>query len=74
MFQNAIDILVIIKARALKWLQNLAKIDNTRLPRKVLASWTPNSRKPGRPQLNICNTCIEALFTLSPKHELQWQP
>ena len=36
------------------------------MPRKLLACWSQNPRKPGRPQLNIRNAYAEALCELLP--------
>ena len=67
MFYNTPSINKIIKARQLKWLGKIAKMENDRMPRKLLASWIKNPRKPGRPQLNIRNSFAKALSEFFPK-------
>jgi hypothetical protein len=79
LFNNSTDILVTIKARNLKWLEKSSKMNEIRMSRKLLACWTQNPRKPGRPQLNIHKSYVEALSsflpTINPNGDLkQWFP
>ena len=60
-FYNIPSIIKIIKARQLKWLGKITLMKNDRMPKKLLASWTNNHRKNGRPQLNIRNSYADAL-------------
>jgi Reverse transcriptase (RNA-dependent DNA polymerase) len=67
LFNNCKDIITVVKSRQLKWLGTIANMDHhTRMPRKLLACWNNNPRKPGRPQLNIRNSYADALCELIP--------
>jgi hypothetical protein len=55
-----------IHARQLIWLGKLAKMSTENVQRKMLACWTNNKRKPGRPQLNIRNSFEDSLKKLFP--------
>lgn len=67
LFNKCKDIITVVKSRQLKWLGNIANMDHKiRMPRKLLACWNKNPRKPGRPQLNIQNLYAEALCELIP--------
>ena len=67
--QNALNshhIIDIINARQLIWLGKVAKMNSNQVPRKMLACWTTNKRKPGRPQLNTRNSFVESLHRIIP--------
>jgi hypothetical protein len=67
LFNKCKDIVTVIKSRQLKWLGTIATMDHkVRMPRKLLACWNQNPRKPGRPQLNIRNLYADALCDLIP--------
>jgi hypothetical protein len=66
-FQNAPTITDIITALQLTWLGKIAKMNTDRAPRKMIACWNESHRKPGRPQLNVRNTYVEALRKILPE-------
>jgi hypothetical protein len=65
-FHNSPDITLTIQARQMKWLSRIAKMSTDKMPRKFLACWINDKRKPGRPQLNIRNTYVEAITNIIP--------
>jgi hypothetical protein len=65
-FCNIPDILQIILKRQLNWIGSIAKMDFTRLPRKLIASWLDETRKVGRPQSTFRNSFARAIRMLIP--------
>ena len=65
-FYNISTIEKCIEIRQLKWVGKIASMDFTRMPRKILACWTQNPRKKGRPQFNIRNSYANALKKFVP--------
>lgn len=65
-FCNMPDIIDIIKKRQMNWISAIAKMPTQRLPRKLLASWTKEPRKKGRPQSTYRNSYAECISTLLP--------
>jgi hypothetical protein len=64
-FCNIPDIIKIIQKRQTNWIGDIAKMNTKKLPRKLIASWTKESRKPGRPQTTFRDsyrTCIQNLI------------
>jgi exonuclease III len=57
-FDNIPHILDLITLRQANWIGKIAKMNDERMPRKLLASWVNNPRKVGRPQL-----CYRQTFT-----------
>jgi exonuclease III len=67
-FCNAPCLLDIISKRQLNWIGKVARMDPyTRLPRKLLAAWTNNNRKVGRPQISYKNTYESVLNMVLPQ-------
>jgi hypothetical protein len=65
-FGNMPDIVDIIKKRQMNWVSDIAKMPIKRLPRKLIASWTKDPRKIGRPQTTYRNSYAECISTLLP--------
>ena len=63
---NSPHIIDQINARQLIWLGKIAKMNQQQMPRKMLACWTTNRRKPGRPQLNVRNSFVDSLNRIIP--------
>ena len=63
---NSPHIIDQINARQLIWLGKIAKMNVNEIPRKMLACWTGNSRKPGRPQLNARNSFVDSINRIVP--------
>ena len=42
-----------MELRRARWLEKIAKMDETRGPRKMLVAWTPQARSAGRPKQTI---------------------
>lgn len=65
-FCNIPDIIHIIMKRQMKWIGHVAKMPYERLPRKLLAAWSSNPRKSGRPQNTFKNSYFECVKALIP--------
>eukprot|EP00957_Ditylum_brightwellii_P182850 13928229-Ditylum_brightwellii.AAC.1 len=50
--------------RQVRWLGNIARMRENRLPRKFIAAWHTNPRPTGRPQQTMRHTCLHALRML----------
>jgi hypothetical protein len=55
------DIIDIIHHRQLKWIGKIARMEEERAPRRLIASWCGNPRKAGRPQYTYRNSYAEAI-------------
>ena len=65
MFCNIPDIIKIVQKRQTNWIGAIAKMNEKKLPRKLIASWTKQPRKPGRPQATFRDSykiCIQSLI------------
>ena len=65
-----------IYSRQLCWAGNIARMDLSRLPRRMLSSWIAHSRPQGRPRLTWGATLVKALeeFQLNPeKTGVPWE-
>ena len=51
----------ILASRQLRWLGKIARMEETRLPRKFIGAWHVNPRPIGRPQQTIRHTYLRAL-------------
>jgi Reverse transcriptase (RNA-dependent DNA polymerase) len=63
---NSPNIIDIISARQLIWIGRIAKMNVDQIPRKLLACWSMNKRKPGRPQLNMRNSFAKSIQKVIP--------
>ena len=48
-------------SRQLKWLGKIARMENNRMPRKMLCCWLNSPRPVGRPLTTIRHTYLDAL-------------
>ena len=64
---DAVDFYV--ARRQLGWLGHVARMDFSRLPRRMLSCWVPRKRPPGAPRMTYGRTVGKALdvFDLDPK-------
>eukprot|EP00957_Ditylum_brightwellii_P074225 5640121-Ditylum_brightwellii.AAC.1 len=51
-------------SRQLRWLDKIALMEETRLPRKFIGAWHMNLRPIGRPQQTIRHTYLSALHLM----------
>lgn len=65
-FGEVLNIDDIIRMRQLIWIGKLARKDGSQITRNMLASWSKNPRKVGRPQLGLKRTYINAVKQLVP--------
>ena len=54
----------IMASRQVRWLGNIARMGENRLPRKFIAAWHTNPRPMGRPQQTLRHTYLHALRML----------
>ena len=65
MLCNIPDIVKIVEKRQTNWIGAIAKMNVKKLPQKLIASWTEEPRKPGRPQATFRDSyksCIQNLI------------
>ena len=57
-----------VAQRQLRWLGHVARMDFTRLPRRMLSAWVPRKRPTGAPRLTYGRSMVKAmdLFDLDP--------
>jgi hypothetical protein len=66
-FMSIPDIIDIIQHhRQLKWIGKIARMDEERAPRRLIALWCGNPRKAGRPQYTYRNSYAEAITKVIP--------
>jgi hypothetical protein len=63
---NSPSIIDTISNRQLLWIGKIAKMNTEQIPRKMLACWHTNKRKPGRPQLNLSNSYANSIKKVIP--------
>jgi hypothetical protein len=68
-FWNIPDILHIAQKRQLQWIGKVARMHESRMPRKLLMSWIGHERKPGRPQIMYRNTFAQAIHNAIPTYD-----
>jgi hypothetical protein len=65
-FLHTPDIVDIIHYRQLKWIGKIARMNESRAPRRLMASWCDNPRKAGRPQVTYRNSFAETIAKVIP--------
>jgi hypothetical protein len=55
------DVFSILAARRLQWLGHVFRMEEDRLPRRMLTAWVPVARPKGRPQLTYAHTIVRDL-------------
>jgi hypothetical protein len=60
------DIMDIVHYRELNWIGKTARMKESTAPRRLIASWCDNPRKPGRPQTTYRNSYTDAIKKVIP--------
>jgi hypothetical protein len=68
-FWNIPDIHHIAQKRQLLWIGKVARMSESRMPRKLLMAWMGHKRKPGRPQIMYRNTFAQAINSVVPTYD-----
>ena len=58
-----------VARRQLRWLGHVARMDYTRLPRRMLSCWVPHKRPRGAPRMTYGRSVIKALDTFHLDHK-----
>jgi len=64
------DVHEIITKRQLQFIGKIARMPDSRLPRRLLTAWVGNPRKKGKPHLMVRNSYVDALHQLLGEEEV----
>jgi hypothetical protein len=57
----------LIAKRQLNWLGKIARMDENKLPLKMLSCWCPEPRPHHRPKITVRNSLVKALLRVDPE-------